>query len=112
MAHVSFWLVSQNLGAGDLTVVSVEQFLRARRHAAYLNRHPMQGMSPLLEHLRGLGVVPASVAGGPSTSVEVLIEAYKAYLLNERGVSTSTVRNYLQVARAPTVKSTSLLGGL
>lgn len=35
----------------------------------------------------------------PVGPVEVLIDAYKAYLLKERGVSTSTVRNYVQVAR-------------
>jgi integrase/recombinase XerD len=35
----------------------------------------------------------------PVGPVEVLIDAYKAYLLKERGVSISTVRNYVHVAR-------------
>ena len=99
MAHVSRWLASQDLGAGDLGPGGVEQFLRARRDAGYTNRLSVRGMSPLLDHLRGLGVVPAPASGVPSTPIETLIEAYKAYLLKERGLSAATVRNYVQVAR-------------
>jgi len=49
--------------------------------------------------LRALGVVPPAVAHLPVTPAELLIERYSGYLLERRGVSRSTVRNYVGVAR-------------
>src|SRR5205823_4297657 len=95
MAQVSRWLASQNLDADQLTTIRVEQFLGARRDAGYWHLLSMRGMSPLLDHLRSLGAVPVSAAGVPTGPVGVLIDAYEHYLLKERGVSASSVRNYV-----------------
>ena len=54
---------------------------------------------PLLGYLRGLGVVPGAVAAMSLTPGEALIERYSAYLAERRGLSLSTVRNYVGVAR-------------
>lgn len=58
-----------------------------------------RAMSPLLEYLRGLGVMPAAVPVVPLTPSEVLIDRYSSFLLERRGLAPSSVRNYVGVAR-------------
>lgn len=53
----------------------------------------------MLGYLRGIGVVTTPVPAGPSTPAERLIEAYRAYLVQERGLAVGTVADYLHVAR-------------
>ncbi|MBA3808432.1 MAG: tyrosine-type recombinase/integrase [Solirubrobacterales bacterium] len=99
MAYASRWLAGHGLDAGGLTSVGVEQLMAERRAAGCSRLVSARAMSPLLDYLRGLGVVPAAVAPAASTPAEVLIERYSAYLLERRGVSPSSVRNYVWVAR-------------
>ncbi len=99
LVDVSRWLAERGLGAADLTGVCLEQFLTERRASGRLRLRSSRGLCPLLEYLRGLGVVPAPVAVTPLTAAGQLIERYSAYLLERRGLSASTVRNYVGVAR-------------
>ena len=54
---------------------------------------------PLLDYLRGLGVAPLEEVAAPSTPTEALVERYSVYLLERRGLTPSSVRNYVGVAR-------------
>jgi integrase/recombinase XerD len=99
MAHVSRWLASHDLDAGELTAVRVEQFLHARRAERYAHLRSARALSPLLEHLRGLGVVPTPAPAAAATPIEAVLERYSVYLFEERGLSASSVRNYVGVAR-------------
>lgn len=99
MAHVSRWLVDRGLDGGDLTSAVVEEFLQARRAAGYGQWLSLRGMAPLLDYLRGVGIAPARSPVVANSAVEVLLAAYEAYLVGERGLAVSTVRNYLHVAR-------------
>jgi integrase/recombinase XerD len=99
MAHVSGWLVDRGRDGHDLTPAVVEEFLQARRVAGYGQWLSVRGMSPLLDYLRDVGVGPARSPVLANTPVEVLLTAYGAYLVEERGLAASTVRNYLYVAR-------------
>ena len=99
LVDVSCWLAGRGLGATDLTEVCLDQFLAERRASGRLRLCSSRGSQPLLEYLRGLGVVPAPVAVTPLTAAGQLIERYSAYLLEWRGLSPSTVRNYVGVAR-------------
>jgi hypothetical protein len=58
-----------------------------------------RSLSPLLEHLRGLEVVPTPSPAVLVTPTEALLERYSVYLFEERGLSASSVRNYVGVAR-------------
>jgi integrase/recombinase XerD len=100
MADASEWLAGRGLGAGDLTEVRVAELMARRRAAGRFHLLSVWAMVPLLDYLRGLGVVPVAVARTSVTPSEVLIERYSAYLREQRGVSSSTVRNYVGVARA------------
>lgn len=99
MADASEWLAGHGLGPWDLTEVRVAELMAGRRAAGRSHLLSVWAMVPLLEYLRGLGVVPVAVARMSVTPSAVLIERYSAYLLQRRGVSSSTVRNYVGVAR-------------
>jgi integrase/recombinase XerD len=101
MAHVSRWLAGRMLDGVDLTEARAQEFLRARRADGYAHPVSMRGMRPLLEYLRAAGVTPMPDPLDVATPVDVLIEHYRIYLIEERGLSTSsTVRHYCTVARA------------
>src|SRR5213592_4053154 len=88
MAHASRWLRGVGFVAEELTSEVVERFLAERRAAGYTNYVTARAMAPLLSYLRGLGVVrPASprVAVG---AVEVLLAAYREYLVVERALTS------------------------
>ena len=99
MADASEWLAGHGVGPSDLTEVRVAELMVARRAAGRFHLLSVCAIAPLLEYLRGVGVVPVAVAASPVTPSEALIERYSAYLLQRRGLSSSTVRNYAGVAR-------------
>jgi integrase/recombinase XerD len=98
VADASGWLAAHRMGAGDLTEALVERLMAERRASGRSRLLSSRAMSPLLEYLRGLGVVPAAKPAAPVTAVEALVERYSAYLLARRGLAPSTVRNYVGVA--------------
>jgi len=99
MAHVSRWLAAQGLAVKDLTPARVKDFLDARRAEGYTMWLSPKAMVPMLGYLRDIGVVATPVPAGPSTPAEKLIEAYRTYLVQERGLAAGTVADYLHVAR-------------
>ena len=99
MAHTSRWLVSRELGAGELTPARVEEFLAARRAEGYTLWLSTKAMAPVMTYLRGLGAVPTPAPVDPATPAEGLLELYRAYLVQERGLAAGTVTSYLHVAR-------------
>jgi integrase/recombinase XerD len=98
MADASEWLSGHGLNPCDLTEVRVAQVMAERRAEGRSHLLSARAMVPLLAYLRGLGIVPVVVAA-PSAPGEALVERYSLYLLERRGLSPSTVRNYVGVAR-------------
>jgi integrase/recombinase XerD len=99
LAHLSRWLEDRGLAPGELTGQRVREFLAARRAAGYTCRLSERGLAPLLDCLRGLGVVPEPGRPVPAAAVDVLLDRYRSYLAVERGLAASTVRYYLDEAR-------------
>ncbi|MCJ7822489.1 MAG: site-specific integrase [Armatimonadetes bacterium] len=99
LAHVSRWLVGKGLSEHNLTLERVEEFLVARRAAGYVLWLSPKGVAPLMAYLRGLGVAPAPEAPTSQAPAEKLLECYRKYLVEERGLAPGTVRGYLHVAR-------------
>lgn len=98
MAHVSRWLEAHRLGVGDLTPERVEEFLSDRRAEGYTLWLSAKATEPMLVFLRRLGVAPAPPAT-PRTPTEKLVEIFRSYLVEERGLAASTVTSYVSVAR-------------
>ena len=98
MAHVSRWLVGQSLDVGDLTPERVKEFLVARRAAGYTLWLSNKGVAPLLSHLRSVRAVPMPVPPA-STPVEDVLAEFRRYLLEERGIASTSANSYVHVAR-------------
>ena len=100
MAHVSRWLVAHDLCAGDLTADRLQQFVEDRRASGRSRLVSPRALGPLLDYLRGLGVVSEAGPVRPLAPSEVMLARYSDYLLERRGLCRSSVRNYGNVARA------------
>jgi integrase/recombinase XerD len=98
MAHVSRWLVANDLVPEQLSAAEQERFLSARRAAGYTNHTSARGLEPLLGHLRRLGVVPTAQEVVLSAG-ELLLARYRDYLTVERGLTAGTARGYVDLVR-------------
>lgn len=99
MAHVSGWLAAEGFGVEALTPCRVDEFVGWRRSQGYTQRRSAQALKPLLEHLHGLGVLPAPVRA-VGTPWGELLEDYRVHLVSARGLAASTVSRYVSVAGA------------
>jgi site-specific recombinase XerD len=98
LAHVSRWLDGQRLGVEEVSPTRVEQSLVHRRGEGYRLWLSKRALVPMLDYLRGLGVIPMPVPVAPVSEVERLIEDYRTYLVHERGLAAGTIVGYLHVA--------------
>ena len=95
-AHLSRWLEAEGLEAKDLGTQQVEQFLRQRRAVGYTCWRSRWGLEPLLGYLRRSGSIPEPESNvARSTSLDLLLEGYESYLLQERGILSLTAKAYL-----------------
>jgi len=99
MAHVSRWLASEGLDVEELTPERIDAFLVARRLAGYVLWCSAKGVAPLLAHLRRVGAVAVPEPTIPTTPAGQLLEDFRAYLVEERGLAGATVASNLHVAR-------------
>ena len=99
LAHVSRWLADSDFSVADFTPERVDQFLVARRAAGYVLWRSPKGVAPLLTYLRGLGVVPVPEPAMATTPAERLLERYRTYLAEERGLAAATVASNMLVGR-------------
>jgi site-specific recombinase XerD len=99
MAHLSRWLGEQGRSAGDVTPAAVEQFLLARKGAGYRRWLSARAVAPVLEYLEAAGLVMPAVSPGPVAPAGDVLAGFREYLVTERGLAASTVRNYLDAAR-------------
>ena len=65
----------------------------------YSHFRSAQGLAVLLAYLRRLGVAPEAVVERPASPVGVLVDRYREFLFEERGLAAGTVRYYERVAR-------------
>ena len=99
MAHMSRWLESQHREPGELTEQRIEEFLLARRQEGYTLWLSSKGVAPLVGYLRSLGVVPIPEPVLPVTPAAQLLELFRTYLIEERGLALGTAVSYLHIAR-------------
>jgi integrase/recombinase XerD len=100
MEHLSRYLDERGLAVADLTVQAAGRFLACRRAGAHPGLASPRALGPLLGYLRGIGAAPDAAGQMAGSPLEVLLEAYRAYLAGERGLAPQSVRSYLGTARA------------
>jgi site-specific recombinase XerD len=98
MAHLSRWLTQEGRPADELAPAAVERFLRARKAAGYRRWLSVRGVAPLLGYLEAAGLAIPVVSPEPLVPGGDVLAGYREYLVTERGLAASTVRNYLGAA--------------
>jgi len=98
LAHLSRWLRFEGLAAGELTAGRVEEFADARRAAGYQRGLTVRSLATVVDFLRAEAVVPPP-AVAEVTPVDVVVEAYRCWLVSERGSAPRTVGRYVGTAR-------------
>jgi integrase/recombinase XerD len=90
----------QGLRPEALTEEVAGRFLADRR-GKYRKFGTRRGLRPLLTYLRRMGVVPSAepVVQDISADVALLVEEYRRFLVNERGLAEVSIRRYLPAAR-------------
>jgi integrase/recombinase XerD len=99
MAHLSRWLEAQGLVPAALDECVTGQFLAARRADGYAALWSFRAVTPLLDYLRGRGVVPPPRMAVPQTAADRLAARFGEYLAGERGLAGESIRSYTGVAR-------------
>lgn len=97
--HMSAWLLEEGLSVGSLTTERASQFIARRRAKGYRTWVSERSVRLPMEYLWSVGALPAPVAevDGP---VDALVDAYGRYLVRERGLAATTVRDYSAIARS------------
>lgn len=98
-ARFSRWLDEKSLGERDVDEARCRQFLRYRRRRR-LHRGHWAALRLLLRYLREAGIIAAASTPVVDDERVALEQAFGAYLLREKGVSSSTELNYRQEIRA------------
>jgi site-specific recombinase XerD len=91
------WMDREDVAAGDLNPAVIEAFLGDLRARGARRVPGVRSFNPLLEHLRGGGVLAERAA--PSTPVEMLMADYRKWLVVERGLADPTVLRFEKLAR-------------
>ena len=97
LAHLSRWMQAEGLEVGGLSPGVVERFLVERRREGYVRSISPRGLRPLLGYLDGLGVL--SVVDVEPTEVDRLLDEFRSYLLEERGLVAGSIALYAGIAR-------------
>ena len=98
-AALSGWLLDESLEPRQLDATAVERFLIVRRRTGATRYVSGKAMHAILTFLGRQGIVrtpPALPASGP---VEVTLERYGQYLLEERRLAATTARLYVYLVR-------------
>jgi site-specific recombinase XerD len=98
VAALSRYLERRGLGAGDLTPVVLQRFCSSLGRGGRSSPTPKTFVW-LIEFLRDAGVVPVA-PDPPRSEADELVERYRRFMLDERGVMPDTVANYVR-ALAP-----------
>jgi integrase/recombinase XerD len=96
LAHVSRWMEVEELEFAALTSAMLERYFVWRRREGYRKSLSPLSLRRLLGYLDGLGVLPVD-AKAPSP-VGRLLDEFRLYLLQERGMAAGSVRLYERAA--------------
>jgi integrase/recombinase XerD len=98
VAHLSCWLAERGMTADDLGPETIGAFAEARRAAGHASQLTGRSLAWMLDYLRGFGAVRLA-APGPAADEGQLLERFRAFLADERGLAAKTRSAHLDSAR-------------
>lgn len=97
LGQVGRWLTVEHLEVAQLDEGRIAAFIAARHEAGYRRVPGPRAMMPLLSYLREVGAIPGP--GSDTSPLGELLTRYRAWLVAERGLASSTVLRYVNTAR-------------
>lgn len=98
-AHLSRWLEGESVSPRELTGARLDAFVRHRVACGYTCWLTLKGLEPILLPLRSRDVIPAAEPQPEDDSpLGRLLQQYQIYLLEDRGVVSTTAAHYLRTA--------------
>ena len=98
-ADLSIWLGRKHLGTRDVKEEQVDAFLETRKRELLLRRGDRRTLTQLLHYLRRDGSIPTPSAVLGDNPTDRIIRDYAHFLVEQRGLSQTTVANYAPIAR-------------
>jgi site-specific recombinase XerD len=98
LGQLGRWMDARGLMPAELAVDRVDEFLADRRVDQFRQAPNRRGLLLLLEHLTAAGVVRVDDPR-PGDAVDQLIDAYRDWLVKDRGLAATTVLRYANTAR-------------
>lgn len=98
MARLGLWMAVEDVEVSQLTAVVIEEFRSARRDSGSRCVPSVRSFGPLLGYLVSIGALVRETPPLPSP-VEALVAEYRSWLVVERGLATTTVLRYVNLAR-------------
>ncbi len=91
------WLIRRKSDLSELDSRRIDQFIRHRsKHQDMSLRGEIITLKKFITQLKSRGVIPTEeVAIEPKSEVEKVLSAYKRYLIEEKGLASSTISRYL-----------------
>lgn len=93
------WLQGQQLALGDFSMAQVDRFMADRRAAGVRKLKTRKALGPILDHLRGRGLVPAAEPAGEDSLAGEILKRYRRFLTAERGLAAVTADRYIDCLR-------------
>ena len=97
-ADFSTWLARRHLDIEDLEEERLAEFLKTRKRRLALRRGDRSSLVQLLYHLRSSGAVPMPIVTLSTKPADRISRDYAQFLVHQRGLSRSTVTNYVAIA--------------
>lgn len=92
------WMQERGCAAADLSRVLADEFVVDFRARGGAYQPTVAVLDSLFGYLERSGVIAPESPPSPSTPVEVMVEEYRRYLREERGVVPATIAMYTRVA--------------
>jgi site-specific recombinase XerD len=97
IADLSRWLKQKHIDVQDLDGIVVDRYLRLRRRQQRVRRGDSKALERLLAMLCRIGVVKQHQQPVENNDRSRVIDEFRRYLLQERGLSPATLHNYVPV---------------
>jgi site-specific recombinase XerD len=99
LADLSRWLERKQLKVKDLDEQRINEYLKFRAIHHAPNRHEQSTFRALLRQLRNDGLIRICAPAVNDSALDRIENSFKRYLAQERGLTQTTVDNYLPIAR-------------
>lgn len=94
-ANLDRWLASKQLGVADVCDAVLREFVADRVAAGRTTSISMRAMKPVISYLSECGVEVCQREHPPEGPLQTILEEYRKYLVDERGVQRKTAERYI-----------------